>query len=409
VKRAIAILKQKYEALSPYMDERIRRLWAATEAQALGWGGVTAVSAATGLSRTTIRAGLIETQHRAAGEAETFTTSRLRRPGGGRKKLTQTDRTLRCDLESLVDPVTRGDPQSPLRWTCKGTARLAAELQARGHRVSIRTVAHLLHDLDYSLQANRKTTAGRHHPDRNAQFEHINQQIQSHQQQRQPVISVDAKKKELVGDFKQGGREWQPTGQAERVRVHDFEDPDLGKAIPYGVYDVTANVGWVSVGTDHDTAEFAVATIRQWWRQRGMHTYPHVQTLLVIADAGGSNGWRTRLWKAELQRLANALGLTIAVCHLPPGTSKWNKIEHRMFAHITQNWRGRPLISHEVIINLIGHTTTKTGLQIRAELDTQSYPTGRKITNEEFAQIQIECDAFHGEWNYKILPKGPVN
>lgn len=409
MKHAIAILKQKYDALSPYMDERIRRLWAATEAQALGWGGVTAVSAATGLSRTTITAGLIETQRRAAGEAETFTTSRLRRPGGGRKKLTQTDRTLWCDLESLVDPATRGDPQSPLRWTCKSTARLAAELQARGHRVSIRTVACLLHDLDYSLQANRKTTEGRQHPDRNAQFEHINQQIQSYQQQRQPVISVDAKKKELVGDFKQGGREWQPTGQAERVRVHDFEDPDLGKAIPYGVYDVTANVGWVSVGTDHDTAEFAVATIRQWWGQMGMHTYPHVQTLLVIADAGGSNGWRTRLWKAELQRLANALGLTIAVCHLPPGTSKWNKIEHRMFAHITQNWRGRPLISHEVIINLIGHTTTKTGLQIRVELDTQSYPTGRKITNEEFAQIQIERDAFHGEWNYKILPKGPVN
>jgi hypothetical protein len=409
VKRAIAILKQKYEALSPYMDERIRRLWAATEAQALGWGGVTAVSAATGLSRTTITAGLIETQRRATGEAKTFTTSRLRRPGGGRKKLTQTDRTLQCDLESLVDPATRGDPQSPLRWTCKSTARLAAELQARDHRVSIRTVACLLHDLDYSLQANCKSTEGRQHPDRNAQFEHINQQIQSYQQQRQPVISVDAKKKELVGDFKQGGREWQPSGQAERVRVPDFEDPDLGKAIPYGVYDVTAHVGWVSVGTDHDTAEFAVATIRQWWRQMGMHTYPNMQTLLVIADAGGSNGWRTRLWKMELQRLANALGLTIAVCHLPPGTSKWNKIEHRMFAYIMQNWRGRPLISHEVIINLIGHTTTKTGLQIRAELDTQSYPTGRKITNEEFAQIQIERDAFHGEWNYKILPKGPVN
>lgn len=405
MKREIAILKQKYDALRPYMDERIRRRWAATEAQALGWGGITAVSAATGLSRTTITGGLVGTiKHRAQGEAQA-SAIRLRRPGGGRKKLPHTDLTLQRDLELWVDPATRGDPQSPLRWTCKSTAKLAAELQARGHVVSIRTVAHLLHDLDYSLQANRKTTEGRQHPDRNAQFEHISQQIQRYQQQCQPVISVDAKKKEWVGDFKQAGREWQPTGQAERVRVHDFKDPDRGKAIPYGVYDVTANVGWVSVGTDHDTAEFAVATISQWWRRMGTHAYPHAQTLLVIADAGGSNGWRTRLWKAELQRLANDVGLTIAVCHLPPGTSKWNKIAHRMFAHITQNWRGRPLISHEVIINLIGHTTTKTGLQVRAALDTQSYPTGRKITDEEFAPIQIERNAFHGEWNYKILPK----
>jgi hypothetical protein len=317
MKREITILKQKYDTLSPYMDERIRRFWAATEAQVFGWGGITAVSAATGLSRSTITAGLVETKHRAQGEVEASAT-RLRRPGGGRKQLTHTDPSLQRDLEALVDPGTRGDPQSPLRWTCKSTAKLAAELQARGHGVSIRTVAHLLHDLDYRLQANRKTTEGRQHPDRNAQFEHISQPIQGYQQQPQPVISVDAKKKELVGDFKQLGREWQPTGQAERVRVHDFEDPDLGKAIPYGIYDVTANVGWVSVGTDHDTAEFAVATIRQWWRQMGMPTYPHAQTLLVIADAGGSNGWRTRL----LQRLANAVGLTIAVCHLPPGKSQ---------------------------------------------------------------------------------------
>lgn len=390
------------------MDERIRRLWAATEAQAFGWGGITAVSAATGLSHTTITAGRAETKRRARGEVETPSMG-LRRPGGGRKKLRQTDPTWQRDLEALVDPVTRGDPQSPLRWTCKSTAKLAAELQARGHAVSARTVAQLLGDADYSLQANRKTAEGAQHPDRNAQFEHISQQIRSLQQQRQPVISVDAKKKELVGDFKQAGQEWQPTGQPQRVRVHDFEDPQLGKAIPYGVYDVTANMGWVSVGTDHDTAEFAVATIRQWWRQMGTCTYPQAHTLLVIADAGGSNGWRTRLWKAELQRLADELGLALAVCHLPPGTSKWNKIEHRMFAHITQNWRGRPLVSHEIIINSIGHTTTKTGLQIRAELDTKPYPTGRKITDEEFAQIQIERDVFHGEWNYKILPRGSSN
>jgi len=408
MKREIATIKQKYDALSPFMDERIRRLWAATEAQAFGWGGITAVSAATGLSHTTITVGLAETKRRARGEVE-MPSMRLRRPGGGRKKLRQTDPTLQRDLEALVDPVTRGDPQSPLRWTCKSTAKLAAELQACGHAVSARTVAQLLRDAGYSLQANRKTTEGAQHPDRNAQFEHISQQIRSLQQQCQPIISVDAKKKELVGDFKQAGREWQPTGQPQRVRVHDFEDPQLGKAIPYGVYDVTANVGWVSVGTDHDTAEFAVATIRQWWRQMGTRTYPQAHTLLVIADAGGSNGWRTRLWKAELQRLADELGLAIAVCHLPPGTSKWNKIEHRMFSHITQNWRGRPLVSHEVIINSIGHTTTKTGLQIRAELDTKLYPTGRKITDEEFAQIQIERDVFHGEWNYKILPRESGN
>jgi hypothetical protein len=316
---------------------------------------------------------------------------------------------LQRDLEALVDPVTRGDPQSPLRWTCKSTSNLAIELQARGHLVSERTIAQLLRDLDYSLQANRKTNEGASHPDRNAQFEHISQQIRSFQQRYQPVISVDAKKKELVGDFKQAGREWQPQGQPERVRVHDFEDQERGKAIPYGIYDVTANAGWVSVGTDHDTAEFAVATMRQWWRQMGAATYPQARALLVIADAGGSNGWRTRLWKAELQHWADEVGIPISVCHLPPGTSKWNKIEHRMFAYITQNWRGKPLVSHAVIVNLIGHTTTKTGLYIRANLDLHVYATGRKITDQEFAEIQIKRNAFHGEWNYKILPRKSGN
>ena len=400
-------IRQKYEALSPFMDERMRRLWAATEAASLGWGGVSAVAAATGLSRTTITAGLRENQQPlAAGAAP---GPRLRRAGGGRKRRVRADATLRRDLESLVDPVTRGDPQSPLRWTCKSTAKLAAELQALGHQLGARTVAHLLHELDYSLQANRKTKEGATHPDRDAQFQHIHEQILAFQQRRQPVVSVDTKKKELVGEFKQGGREWQPRGQPEPVRVHDFVDKERGKAIPYGVYDVSANAGWVSVGTDHDTAEFAVETLRRWWSQMGQETYPKARELLVLADGGGSNGARLRLWKVALQRLADELGLRIAVCHLPPGTSKWNKIEHRMFAYITQNWRGRPLVSHEVIVNLIGNTSTKTGLHIRADLNTEKYVTGQKVTDQELNAIQIERDSFHGEWNYTIVPRKSVS
>jgi hypothetical protein len=312
-------------------------------------------------------------------------------------------------LESLVDPVTRGDPQSPLRWTCKSTRKLAAALNALGHKVGDRTVARLLQDLGYSLQANRKTKEGAAHPDRDAQFQHINEQTKAFQQRGQPVVSVDIKKKELVGDFKNGGREWQPIGAPEPVRVHDFEDKELGKAIPYGIYDVTANMGWVSVGTDHDTAEFAVETLRRWWRQMGASAYPEATQLLVIADRGGNNGSRTRLWKAELQGLADELGMRISVCHLPPGTSKWNKIEHRMFAYITQNWRGKPLVSHEVIVQLIGSTTTETGLTIHAEINTGRYPTGRNIPDKAFADIRIKRAAFHGEWNCTIVPRESVN
>jgi hypothetical protein len=402
----VDLIKQKFETLRPLMDERMRRLWAAVEAQALGRGGLTAVSAATGLSRTTIAQGVREQQGLTAEEP---LTHRIRRAGGGRKAVTAQDTTLLRDVESLVDPLTRGDPQSPLRWTCKSTRRLATELKTMGHTVSARTVAHLLRALHYSLQANRKTKEGGAHPDRNAQFAYINERTKALQTQGQPVISVDAKKKELVGDFKNGGREWQPMGQPERVRVYDFADKQLGKAIPYGVYDITTNSGWVSVGIDHDTAEFAVETVRQWWRQMGAGTYPEATQLLIIADGGGSNGVRTRLWKAELQRWADETGLRIAVCHLPPGTSKWNKIEHRMFAYITQNWRGRPLISHEVIVNLIGTTTTHTGLHIRAALDTKQYATGKKVTDAVFAAVHIERDAFHGEWNYTIVPREPMN
>jgi hypothetical protein len=398
---SIDIIKHKFAALSPFMDERMRRLWAAAEATALGRGGVTAVAAATGISRTTIARGVHEQQRNARGEAP---SPRLRHPGGGRKSVVVHDATVLRDLEALVDPVTRGDPQSPLRWTCKSTRRLAGELTAMGHTLGPRTVARLLRALDYSLQANRKTKEGASHPDRNAQFAHINAWTKALQGQGQPVISIDTKKKEPVGDFKNAGQEWQPLGEPEHVRVYDFPDPHLGKAIPYGVYDITTNTGWVSVGTDHDTAEFAVETVRQWWRQMGLHTYPTATDLLIIADGGGSNGTRSRLWKTELQRLATETGLRLSVCHLPPGTSKWNKIEHRMFASITQNWRGRPLISHEVIVNLIGTTTTQTGLHIHAVLDLHQYAPGKKITDEALAAVHIERDPFHGEWNYTIVP-----
>jgi hypothetical protein len=404
----VHIIRQKFDALKPFMSERMRRLWAAAEAMAVGRGGVAAVATATGLARRTITTGMAEQRQHTMGTAAALSRG-SRRPGGGRKPVTHIDATLLRDLESLVDPVTRGDPQSPLRWTCKSTRKLAGALNAMGHRIGERTIARLLQDVGYSLQANRKTQEGAAHPDRDAQFHHINEQTKAFQQRGQPVVSVDAKKKELVGDFKNGGREWQPTGIPERVRVHDFEDKKLGKAIPYGIYDVTANTGWVSVGTDHDTAAFAVETLRRWWRQMGASAYPEANDLLVIADGGGSNSSRTRLWKSELQGLANGLGMHIAVCHLPPGTSKWNKIEHRMFAYITQNWRGKPLVSHEVIVNLLGSTTTTTGLKIRAALDPGRYATGRKIPDEEFATIQIERDVFHGEWNYTIIPRESVN
>ena len=393
----------KFRVLSPVLDERRRRLWAATEALALDHSGVMMVAAATGLRPNTIRAGMRELQ------TGMLTTSlpitRVRALGGGRKALTEHDPTLVRDLESLVEPVTRGDPMSPLRWTCKSTRQLAAALGQKGHRVSYQTVAELLHALGYSLQGNRKTKEGASHPDRDAQFAYINEQTKALQQRGQPVISVDTKKKELVGDFKNGGSEWQPAGQPELVRDHDFLDRDLGKATPYGVYDVTANQGWVSVGTDHDTPAFAVQSVRGWWEQMGHPTYPQATELLITADGGGSNGSHARRWKTELQRLADETSLRIRVCHFPPGTSKWNKIEHRMFCHITQNWRGRPLVSHEVIVELIGSTTTRSGLTIRADLDASSYPTGIKVTDAELAAVRLEPADFHGDWNYTIAPR----
>jgi transposase len=387
-------------------DERTRRLWAATEARALGRGGISRVAEATGLSRLTIRAGLDELATTTGDEDDL--AGRTRRPGGGRKPLTETDSKLLGALEALVDPVTRGDPMSPLRWTCKSAAELAAELTARGHPASERSVNRLLHDLGYSLQSNRKTIEGKDHPDRDAQFRHISRRVVAFQRRRQPVVSVDTKKKELIGRFRNGGREWRPKGRPEEVKVHDFVEKDLGKAIPYGIYDPTANTGWVSVGVDHDTAEFAVETLRRWWRRMGVAVYPDATELLITADGGGSNGTRCRLWKWELQGLADEIGLRISVCHFPPGTSKWNKIEHRMFCHITENWRGRPLVSREVVVNLIGHTTTEQGLTIRSELDSNSYQLGRKVTAEQMEGLSIKRDKFHGEWNYTISPRPAI-
>ena len=354
-------LRAKHAALGRYLNERQRRLIAAADAQMLGRGGIVTIARVTGFSRTTLHKGLAELK------GDEVPLERVRKAGGGRKRKADQDPGLAKELERLVDPATRGDPMSPLRWTSKSTAKLAAELQRRGYVISARTVASMLEDQGYSLQANRKTMEGASHPDRDAQFQHISQQVQAFQQRSSPVISIDTKKKELVGDFKNGGREWRPQGTPEKVRVHDFPDEELGKAIPYGVYDVTGNQGWVSVGTDHDTAEFATETIRRWWRQMGSQTYPEAGELLIMADGGGSNSSRTRLWKVALQGLVDDTGMAISVCHFPPGTSKWNKIEHRMFCHITANWRGRPLVSHEVIVNLIGNTTTKAGLRIQAD------------------------------------------
>jgi DDE family transposase len=400
---AIGGITLRYASLAALMDERMRRQWAAAEAKSYGWGGIRAVSTATGLSPNTIAKGLEELESQrihtsAAGGA------RLRRPGGGRKRATDADPGLASALERLVDPSTRGDPMSPLRWTCKSTSQLASELTNQGHPVCARTVGRLLKASGYSLQGNRKTKEGANHPDRNAQFEHINATVMRFQRRGQPVISVDTKKKELVGEFRNSGREWQPKGEPVEVRVHDFMDKELGKAIPYGIYDITENEGWVSVGIDHDTARFAAEAIHRWWKKMGSKRHRGARELLITADGGGSNGSRCRLWKVALQDLADQLEMPVHVCHFPPGTSKWNKIEHRMFCHITQNWRGRPLVSHEVIINLIANTATTQGLQIQAELDTESYPAGVKVTNEELAAVKLKPSKFHGEWNYRILP-----
>jgi hypothetical protein len=377
-------IRQRFEALAPVLDERGLRRLAAAEAIAAGRGGVSAVMRATGLARSTIGRGLGELR---AGQIQDV--DRVRRPGGGRKPLSETDASLLDDLRSLVEPATRGDPQSPLLWTCK----------------SLRKLAELLHKLDYSLQANRKTREGSNHADRDAQFHYINDLVKEALVSNEPAISVDTKKKELVGDFKNAGREWQPKGSPEAVRVHDFIIPELGRAVPYGVYDIASDAGWVSVGVDHDTAAFAVNAIRSWWKLMGRERYPNANSLLITADGGGSNGSRVRLWKVELQKLADELGVSITVCHLPPGTSKWNKIEHRLFSFITGNWRAKPLVSYQVIVQLIAATTTKTGLEVRSELDLTTYPVGVKVSDDELANINIVRHDFHGEWNYTISPK----
>lgn len=396
----ISKVRGKFERLSGVLDERGRRVWAAAEAEAIGYGGQSIVAKATGLSRVTLH----REETEKAQDLGSSLPGRIRKAGGGRKKLTRQGPGLLSALEALVEPTTRGDPESPLRWTCRSTRQLADALAAQGYRVSHQTVASLLGGLGYSLQGNQKTKEGSVHPDRDAQFRFIHGRAEDFQRRGQPVVSVDTKKKELVGDFKNGGREWRPKGDPEPVRVYDFVDKALGKANPYGVYDPAANAGWVSVGTDHDTAEFAVETLRRWWDKMGRLRYPEATELLVTADGGGSNGSRVRLWKVALQRLADQTGLRISVCHFPPGTSKWNKIEHRMFSHISMNWRGKPLFSHEVVVNLIAGTTTRTGLKIEAELDTNAYPKGIHVTDEELEKIKIERADFHGEWNYTILP-----
>jgi len=391
---------RRFKLLEKHLDERLRRCVAAAEAAALGPRGISIVSRATGVSRRAIRRGLMELRE-AAGPSP---RGRIRRPGGGRKRARAKDPTLGRDLEQLVEPTTRGDPESPLRWTCKSVRQLAAELQRQGHQASHQLVSELLHELGYSLQANRKTLEGTSHPDRNAQFEYINRQVRAFLRTGDPVISVDTKKKELVGNFKNGGREHRPTGDPERVLVHDFVIPELGRAIPYGVYDIGRNLGWVSVGIDHDTATFAAESIRRWWQHMGQALYPHAARVLITADAGGSNSPRVRLWRLELQRLATELRRPIAVCHFPPGTSKWNKIEHRLFSFISMNWRGKPLMSYQVIVSLIAATTTQAGLRVAAALDRNRYPAGVKVTDAELRHVNLKPARFHGDWNYTVTP-----
>ena len=400
---AIERIQRKFQALTMVMDERMRRQWAAAEAMELPWGGVSSVSKATGISRTTILAGIREL--RGQESLEILPTPNIRRPGAGRKLLVESDPELWNALDALVDPATRGHPETPLRWTCKSTRKLAEELCRQGHPVSDRTVACLLYAAGYSLQANRKTREGKNHPDRNAQFEHISQQVQRVQKRGQPVVSIDTKKKELVGDFKNAGQEWRPEDDPQRVRVHDFKDKELGKAIPHGVYDMTNNQGWVSVGINHDTAHFAANSIRQWWEKMGQRRFPRASELMITADGGGSNNYRSRLWKVALQNLADQLDFKLRVCHFPPGTSKWNKIEHRLFSYITSNWRGQTLVNLQTIVNLIASTTTTTGLLVEAALDTNVYKTGIKVSDEEMAKLRLTPSDFHGEWNYSLAPR----
>ena len=397
---AINVIRGKYETLKVELDERGRRIWAAVEANVLGHGGVALVAKATGISVRTIKAGRKELKECLENEQELPDKRRVRRKGGGRKPLLERDSEILSLLKELVDPTSRGDPMSPLRWTCKSTRKLARELTERGHTISHTKVGELLDGLGFSLQSTRKRMEDKTHPDRNARFEFINDKVKDFQKRNQPVVSVDAKKKELIGRFSNTGREYQPKGEPEETETYDFPSLSDGKGIPCGVYDMTNNHGWVSVGTDHDTAQFAVHTIRQWWRQMGRDLYPHSKELLITADGGGSNGSRIRLWKYELQRFVDETQLVVSVCHFPPGTSKWNKIEHRMFSHITKNWRGKPLVSHEVIVNLISNITTEAGLEIQAALDPGKYPTGIKVSNEDMAMLRLEKNKFHGEWNY---------
>jgi hypothetical protein len=396
-------IQRRFEALDPVLDERGRRRFAAAEAMTAGHGGVAAVSRATGLARSTIGRALNELRAGAEVDAD-----RVRRPGGGRKPMSETDASLLDDLRSLVEPGTRGDPQSPLLWTCKSLRKLSQGLGEMGHEIGRTLVGKLLHKLGYTLQSNRKTREGSNHPDRDAQFRYISERVTEALAAGQPAISVDTKKKELVGDFKNVGREWHPQGSPEEVRVHDFVIPELGRAVPYGVYDIAGDAGWVSVGIDHDTATFAANAIRSWWKLMGRERYPNASSLLITADGGGSNGSRVRLWKLELQKLADDLGVPITVCHLPPGTSKWNRIEHRLFSFITSNWRGKPLVSHQVIVQLIAATTTKAGLKVRCQLDQNTYPAGIKVSDDEIRAININRHDFHGEWNYTIQPSPHV-
>jgi transposase len=406
------IIAAKFKQVSPFLNERALRIWAATEAAALSRGGVALLAKITGLSRPTIYTGLQEIKEDGLEEikeenlkTEPSAVTRARKEGGGRKKTTDHNEALINALSDLIDPCTRGDPMNPLRWTCKSTLKIAEELNKMGHKVSQRTVYNLLDEMHYSMQSNRKSKEAANHPDRDAQFVHISKKVKEFQGRCQPVISVDTKKKELIGEFKNNGKEWGKCGEPTQVNVHDFPDKKLGKVAPYGVYDLTENKGWVSVGISADTAEFAVSSIRNWWKEMGCKVYPHANELLITADGGGSNGYRVGLWKKKLRELADELRLEINVCHFPPGTSKWNKIEHRMFCHITQNWRGRPLTSQEVVVNLIGNTTTKNGLTIQAKLDENIYEKGIKISKKELEDLNIIADSFHGEWNYKFTPK----
>jgi hypothetical protein len=398
----IQIVREKYDDLSSILTERSRRYWAATEARAVGRGGIAQVSEATGLAENTIRAGLAELGH----PDETATSDRIRRPGGGRKKLTETDPGLTEALNALVEPTERGDPETPLRWTTASTTNLAETLTTQGHPVSPRSVSTLLHAERYSLQSNKKTQEGKDHPDRDAQFRFISESTKRFQTKNQPVISVDTKKKELIGNYKNNGREWRKTGDPRKVKTHDFPDKELGKVAPYGIFDVLQNEGWVNVGIDHDTASFAVESIRRWWTRMGRMRYEHARELMITADCGGSNANRNRLWKVELQKLATEMNFTIHVRHFPPGTSKWNKIEHRLFSYISRNWRGKPLIDRATVVSLIANTKTKTGLTVQAMLDENTYETGKKISDAELAKVNLHPESFHGEWNYRIEPKG---